>query len=292
MLYTLKNNRFTAIADSMGAELFSLKDNSNIEYLWQGDESFWTGRSPHLFPIVGAQKNDTYIKDGKEYHIPKHGFARKSDFKAISQSDSSITFELKESEETLKVYPYKFILQITHELTDTGFVTTYNVKNTNEEKMPYCVGGHVGVNCPILEGESFDDYAVDFDTDKELYSLFCPTADPIDFENSYKLGAQDGKLKLNHRLFDNDAIVLNNMGIEKLDLVHKSGHGVHFSFEGFPVIALWTMHGKDAPYLCLEPWHGLPSVKGEGDRLEDKMHAIILEPQENKELSYSLDIKL
>lgn len=291
MLYTLTNDKFTATADTMGAELFSLKDKSGTEYLWLGDTNFWSGRSPHLFPIIGSQKNDRYTKDGKTYNIDKHGFARHSDFKVSEKSDTHIVFELTENEDSLKVYPYSFNLKISHYLTDTGIETKYTVENTGDEKLPFCVGGHVGVNCPIFDGEDFNDYVVKYNTEKPLTSLFCPTADPIDFANNYLINLTDGTLKLTHSLFDNDAIVVNDQGVTAVDLVHsKTGHGVHFTFKGFPVIALWTMHGKEAPYLCLEPWHGLPSVKGEGDALEDKAHIIVLDAGNTKELSYQLDI--
>ena len=41
-----------------------------------------------------------------------HGFARDMDFTLIEQTDSSLTYELSYTEDTLKNYPFKFRLQI------------------------------------------------------------------------------------------------------------------------------------------------------------------------------------
>ena len=29
--------------------------------------------------------------------------------------------------------------------------------------MPYCIGGHPAFNCPVYEGENFEDYIVEFE---------------------------------------------------------------------------------------------------------------------------------
>ena len=80
MEYTLKHGSLTAIAESHGGELVSLKDGTGTEYIWQGDPAYWSGRNPNLFPIVGALKNGTVSIDGIPYHMDRHGFARNSEF--------------------------------------------------------------------------------------------------------------------------------------------------------------------------------------------------------------------
>ena len=70
----LKNNQLTIIVSEKGAELQSIKNANGKEYLWQGDPKYWGRRSPILFPIVCSVNNETYRVDGKEYHLPRHGF--------------------------------------------------------------------------------------------------------------------------------------------------------------------------------------------------------------------------
>jgi galactose mutarotase-like enzyme len=68
MRYKISNDFLMFEADSRGAEPMSIKTlQEPVEFLWQGDPQYWTGRSPTLFPIVGALKNNRYRVQGKEY---------------------------------------------------------------------------------------------------------------------------------------------------------------------------------------------------------------------------------
>ena len=69
----------------------------------------------------------------------------------------------------------------------------------------------------------------------------------------------------------------------------KSGRGVRVSFDGFPMLAFWTMPGKKAPYLCIEPWHGCAAGTAEGPEFTDKAHCIVLAPGESRTLAYRAD---
>ena len=77
MIHYIENEQLKIGVKEQGCELtsiFSKKDNT--ERLWQGDKSIWNGQSPILFPVIGRLLDDKYILDGKEYEMPKHGFAR------------------------------------------------------------------------------------------------------------------------------------------------------------------------------------------------------------------------
>ena len=100
----LKNEQLSIVVSEKGAELQSIKDANGKEYLWQGDPAFWPRRSPILFPIVCSVNNDTYTVDGKEYHLPRHGFARDTDFKLIAQGERKITFALESSAERFQAH--------------------------------------------------------------------------------------------------------------------------------------------------------------------------------------------
>ena len=49
MLITIKDSKTTAVVDSTGAQLISLKDASGREYIWQRDPDYWKKCSPLLF---------------------------------------------------------------------------------------------------------------------------------------------------------------------------------------------------------------------------------------------------
>ena len=75
----IENENIRATINPLGAELVSLlKLDDNTEYMWDANPEFWGKTSPVLFPIVGGLKNDTYFYGGKEYKLPRHGFASTS----------------------------------------------------------------------------------------------------------------------------------------------------------------------------------------------------------------------
>ena len=88
MLITLTDSKTTAVIDSTGAQLISLKDPSGREYIWQRDPKFWKKCSPLLFPVVGNCRNDRTILEDRIYAIEKHGFCRERDFDVSQKSPS------------------------------------------------------------------------------------------------------------------------------------------------------------------------------------------------------------
>ena len=106
---TLQNEYLSIQIAERGAELCSIMCNGK-EYLWQADPKFWGRHSPVLFPIVGKVWDDVYTVEGKNYPLSQHGFARDMDFELVSQSATEVTYRLMSTEETLKKYPFPFLL--------------------------------------------------------------------------------------------------------------------------------------------------------------------------------------
>ena len=125
----LKNELLAIKVAEMGAELQSVKDNEGREYMWQAGD-LWPRHSPILFPIVCSVNNDTYRVDGQAYHLPRHGFARDTEFTVVKQAENQVTLALHESEETLKVYPYRFNLAISYRLEGNKIHVIWHVENT------------------------------------------------------------------------------------------------------------------------------------------------------------------
>ena len=75
----ISNNIISAEISTTGAEVQSIRDiETGREYLWNGDERWWHGHSPILFPIVGGMWNGTCRIDGEKVSIPKHGIVRRA----------------------------------------------------------------------------------------------------------------------------------------------------------------------------------------------------------------------
>jgi galactose mutarotase-like enzyme len=291
MFIELHNEKFNAVADTFGGELISFIDHTGMEYLWNGDETYWNGRSPHLFPIIGTLKNNKAFMGGDYYSMSKHGFARNNEFEVHEVSAASVTFVLRDNEDIYKMYPYHFSLYVTHSLLDHGFMTEYKIVNEGNETMHFNIGGHVGIRCPRKPGENFDDYEIVFDRKLTQSAYFPPNDDPILQEQLTTLLEASDLLSLDYQLFEKGAVIMDNIASPSLQLRNKNEKkGITFLYEGFPVLALWTFGWKKAPYLCLEPWHGLPAMMEDTDYLKDKPYMITLLPKEEKQLQYSLMI--
>ena len=129
MTTTISNLNVKAQIKHLGAELFSLKNNANKEFIWDGNAAFWGKHSPVLFPIIGTLKNNMYYYQGKEYYLSRHGFAREMEFQLIEKSEYSATFSLNSSTETRKVYPFDFELQICYSLEENKLNIDYKIFN-------------------------------------------------------------------------------------------------------------------------------------------------------------------
>ncbi len=163
---TIKRGGLTAAIDSMGAQLTSLALNGN-EYLWQGDPAFWGKHAPILFPIVGSLRNNTATSAAGTCEMPRHGLARIVEHKLVevSEDGSSVTYEITDTPESLKAFPFHFKLNMTYALTgDSTLTQTFAVTNTGDVDLPFSVGGHPAFNVPApgAEDEAFEDYELAF----------------------------------------------------------------------------------------------------------------------------------
>lgn len=114
----LENNDLKIMVRSKGAELLLLQEiKDGTDYLWNGDPSWREFCSPILFPIVGKVKNGKYKVDGNVYELPQHGLGRISEFELANKTTDTVSFKLWYSDETQKVYPYKFELIVSYVLT-------------------------------------------------------------------------------------------------------------------------------------------------------------------------------
>ena len=290
MEITLTKGCVTARADSHGAELFSYLAEDGRQVLWGGSEASWTGRSPVLFPMVGALADNTTRIGGKPYSMRQHGFARHLDYEVAEQTAESVTFAARASEETRAVYPFEFALFITHSLTKHGFTTSYRVENTGDVPMPYCIGGHTGFCCPMAGG-NFEDFEISW-PDKECVLLMpysrAAAPQPIKAE---LLSDSVSELRVEHSLFDLGTLFLMQPQNSIITLQNpKTGIGVRMEYEGFPVLAMWSKEFANAPFICLEPWHGMPDMDGESGEFEAKHFSITLAPGESRTHSYEVTV--
>lgn len=289
MEYTLSNASLTASLRTLGGELVSLKDRSGTEYIWQGDPAFWSGQNPILFPIVGSLKDGRVDLNGQAFEMDRHGFARRSEFTPVDQGPDFAVLELRESPETLARFPFPFVLQVRHRLLESGFSTAFAVENPGPAPLPFCVGAHTAIRCPLLDGERFEDYELVFDQPEDADTLLL-TPQGLLRDGGREPMLRGGRVTLDYEVFRRlDTLIFQGLRSTHVTLRHKeTGRGVSLDFGDFPMIAFWTKPG--ASFLCMEPWHGCAAYTGESGRFQDKPHVLTLAPGEKRELTYTFTL--
>lgn len=289
MIQTIENEFLIVQINDTGAELFSLKSKkTGIEYLWQGDAKYWKGRSPVLFPICGRLYKGKYTFCGKEYEMPIHGIARTAEFSTHKLSDGEIEFIIKSNAKTKTQYPFDFEFAVVYALKGDKIEITYKVKNNDKKDMPFSFGAHPAFNVPWNADESFEDYYIEFgkdSLDKMILSGNC-----FYMDNAEKFPLKYKKLPLKHELFDNDALFFKTETDTVKLKSQKSGNYIEISYNGMTCLGLWHVPKTDAPFVCIEPWHGIPSDEGKVDDLVTKRQMITLQPNRVYANTYTIKI--
>lgn len=276
----IQNEFLTVSIAEDGAELLSIRSCDGIEYLWQGDPTYWSDRAPTLFPFIGRLTQNRYRYKGAEYPMGIHGFAAQSHFATVENDSDRVVLELRENAETQAQYPFHFIFRIIFRLDGRTLSVSYEIQNTDRTVMPFAIGGHPGFRVPLCVGEGFEDYVLEF-------SEPC-RPDRVGFTSDVYLSGhdvpyplEDGcRIRLRHDLFDEDAVVLKNMGRQIMLRSQKSGHGVAVAYPQMPYLGIWHRPETDAPYVCIEPWSSLPSRQDIIEELSCKSDMIQLDAGE------------
>ncbi|AEO03367.1 TPA: aldose 1-epimerase family protein [Listeria monocytogenes] len=275
----LENEVLLVEMKTAGAELTRIfHKDTGLEYLWKADSKFWGRHSPVLFPTVGRLVEDTYLVDGKPYHLGQHGFARDRDFQVVEQTEKSVRFELDADEDSLAVYPYKFKLSIIYTIEKNTVAVSYEVENTDNKRIYFSIGAHPAFNLPLTDGTTFEDYYLDFGTEENLETL-CLEGPYRSGEIKKVVDEAARYLPLNYDLFKNDALIFEALKQKEMTIKSdKTPHFVKVSFPEFPFVGVWTAKAG-TPFLCIEPWYGIADGAGESVELRDKAGIEHLEPE-------------
>lgn len=272
-------------------ELCSIRSlSSDKEFLWHGDPQIWNGQAPILFPIIGLLKEERTIINGLEYAIPKHGIVRHSESVTVSHSNShSITFVLSWNEETLKVYPFKFELEVTFSLEDEKLNISHLVRNVGDSIMHFHLGGHPAFNCPVSKDHSISDYHIQFEEVENSKSWLINGDGLITDKYIEVFKPNSSMLQLTESLFDDDALIFRDLKSTAATLASKkSGPILRVDYSDFPYLGIWAK--PNAPYVCIEPWFGIADHENADGNFLSKEILQSLEPGSEKIFSYSITI--
>ncbi len=276
MIFKLENDLITVTVAEVGAELVGLKRKSDgTEFIWQGDERYWHGHAPIMFPICGRLTDNKYTYRGEMYEMNLHGFVRKLPFALESRTGDSLTMRFDSSDETRGIYPFDFTLWVTYTLSGAKLSLSARVKSRDDKPMPFAFGFHPGFNVP-LGGGAFEDWFVEFPTACEPQRVVFDGCFFSDKTQPFAL--EDGRrMHLTHDLFDLDAVFLKGCPRSVTLRSEKSAHAVTVGYPDMQYVGFWHADHTDAPYVCIEPWQSMPAYFGKVDDLETKRDMNILE---------------
>lgn len=284
-LTRISNGEITVDIAALGAEMQSIQTRDGRHWLWHGDASYWTGRSPILFPMVGRAPNDTVNIEGKRFQMSQHGFARRSNFSLVVEETDRCVYRLEASEATLAMYPFHFRLDVEHRLDGRAVVVTAEVTNQDRRVMPYGIGFHPAFAWP-LPGAGDVPHRVVLDNGGEpgLHRLSGGLVEPEPVASPFAAGA----LTLAHEMFRADAMVFPEGAGAGLRYGPDVGPEVKFTWENLPNFALWSK--GDAGFICLEPWHGTAAEVGGSDDLSERPYSETLGPWSTARYSFRAEL--
>jgi galactose mutarotase-like enzyme len=285
----LNNGIFGATILEAGAELKSLADlSTGREHIWHGDPAWWNGSAPVLFPIVGGLKDGTYTFEGRHYKLPNHGFARGSEFTVVRRDEDSAELVLTSSASSRESYPFDFTLGVMFHLQRNGLSVGYRVTNTGTGRMYFSIGSHPAFIVPFAGG-TLENYYVLFDSEESIERWFIKD-NLIVADMTAEVFENRRIINLSRSLFDQGALVFKHPRSREFSIRHSmSSHAVTVVTEGAPYLGIWAKPG--APFLCIEPWHGLADSTSASGSLVDKEGILYLDSRGVFETGYRVEIK-
>lgn len=279
---TISNSNLTAQINHLGAELFSLQNQDTKEYIWEGNPAFWGKHSPILFPIVGMLKDNSYHYEGTAYHLSRHGFARDMEFILSNKSENSATFSLISSNESRKVYPFDFELQVIYTLDNNKLTIGYHVINNSNDTMPFSIGAHPAFALP----KPFENYSLEFEYPESLYSY--ELEKDLLSDKFTTIDMIDKQVPLNYSLFEKDALIFKQLQSKTITILENKNPLLRVRFNDFPNLGIWTK--TNAPFLCIEPWFGYSDTVHSTGNILEKEGIQLLEAKKSSLCSLSIEI--
>ena len=289
MDYILENEYLKVIVTTWGAQLKSvIRKCDGVEHMWQADKSHWGYHAPILFPFCGKVKDGMIEARGQHFeNVPQHGFARIGEHTLVSHNENSVVLELRDSEATMAMWPYAFRLITTYSLEGDTVHHTLTVLNADDEPISFGIGYHPGFAIPFDENHVATDYEFRFDAPQSPLCLNCqPTG--LFQGNTYYLTCNTDTIPIDENLFSNDSHCMVGLSAKTLGVYEKgTGRAVVCDISDFPYTLIWSKPGMPR-FVCIEPWHSIPSAEAGDHKWEHKPAAATIAPGESWSTTLSM----
>lgn len=255
--FELENENLRIRVCSKGAELQSIYAKAlHTEYIWQPGTEIFPHHTMLLFPNPGRIARDRVIIGGQVYPARMHGFLNDMDFSVLSQSGRHLVLEKRADPYTRQYFPYEFALRVEFTLEDGMVRQQFHVANHGDGDLYYCLGAHPGFYCPIVLGESAEDYVLEFDCPQNLNLLELEENTRLLTGNQTPYLQAQRDIPLHEHFFDGGPLLFSGLAANTVTLRSlRSGRFVEMGIGGFESLCLWGNPTKMA-VICVEPWCG------------------------------------
>ena len=125
--------------------------------------------------------------------------------------------------------------------------------------MPASFGYHPALRWPLPAGLERSRHFIEFECDEpapvrrlDTEGLLTPMPHPTPVSNR--------RLMLADSLFQDDVLIFDALRSRTLTYGADAGPRLRMSYPDTPYLGVWTKPG--APFICIEPWHGVADPQG------------------------------
>lgn len=278
MEHKIENDILQVILTAAGAQIRSVvRKDSGVEHIWSGDPAVWKYHSPVLFPYTGKVRDGRIEIRGQVIeNAPAHGVARIREHRLVKLEAEQAVFALEADEQTMELFPYSFRLLSTFRLEGERLCHTLTVENLDDQPFYFGIGYHPAFSVPFDTRHGIEDYELRF---SDLESPLClDTPEGLCNGRVYTLGNNIRSIAVEDGMFDVGSHCMVGLRSKTLGLYEKdSTRAVVCDIADFPYCLIWSQPGKPR-FICIEPWHSLPSRVDDSYRWEDKAAAAMVAP--------------
>lgn len=297
MKYILENNELRVTVCSLGAEVVSvIRKEDGAELAWTADERFWKGYAPLLFPACGGLWNGKYMHEGMEYNMVKHGLVRKREWELYDIDDANdgvlwVVLKTEADDETRKSYPFDYELYVSYSLQGAELNVEFNVANGEDERvMPFQLGGHPSFMLPdYAEGATEPiAYLMPLDHHGMPIDAHCLTIVRASEQGCWgreRFAApttEDGLIPVEKVSFAHDAIIIDHDQVSGFTLLGAQKQVLATLRSAAPAFLIWQPGEQLSPFVCIEPWYGLPDEIGHSTLLIERPYTRCVMPQSSR----------
>ncbi|MCI6642924.1 MAG: aldose 1-epimerase family protein [Alloprevotella sp.] len=271
-MITIENTHLRLTIAEEGAEMKSLVElATQREILWQGDEEFWNGTAPILFPNTGRYWQGCFRHQGKQFEQSLHGFVRHRLWTTSRQEADMAVLIYESTADDLSVYPFPFRLQVTYTLKEREVLVDFKVENLGEEEMLFQIGGHPGFNVRTYE-DDLDNYGMVRIEGKAKHILRAGEGGCMEADHYEIPVMEDGFIPVTVETFANEALIFEEHDVDFVSLFDSKHRPIVAVKCPSPATLIWVPQGQKAPFVCVEPWWGLPDSIGFNGELSERRY--------------------